>query len=306
MAMIVMLAFSSCLMACGKKNGSEGENTPAAETAVETGTETATETNVNNEEPYGLTIAYFTMPGAQPDQQMVFDEINKILLRDCNVYIDKVINLEYSAYMDQISLMMAGGEKLDAFCCNANNYATFVNNGQLTPMEDILEEYGQDIIDVVGRDYLKAGFTSGHQYGLTTNRDLAQKQGFLINVGMAKDHGIDYEDINTIEEFGDALGIVREKSGGTVTPYYTSSTGTSNSLFLISLGVDPLGDFFGCLVNSGQDEDLEVVNYFATEEYMQTCRLSVHGLKKVIHLKVHLQKRKISFRQEWHFQKATC
>jgi putative aldouronate transport system substrate-binding protein len=261
--LLCMAMLLAILCACASNTTSPAGNSAAP------GASSTVEPSAPAEAPYGLTIAYFSQPGAKLDQGKVYDKVNEILLRDCNVKIDNVINLTFSSYFDQINLMLNSSEKLDAFSCNSAYFPTYVNNGQLMALDDLLETYGKDIITVIGRDYLNAGIANGHQYGLTTNRDLAQNQGFLVNVDMCESNGIDYKSIKTLDDFAQALQTIKEKQPD-IQPFAPTANifgRASSSIYALAIGVDPLGDFLGSLMNYGQDEKLTVVNYFATPEY---------------------------------------
>ena len=197
---------------------------------------------------------------APADQQMVVDAVNKISSELIGVTVE-TIPINFSNYANQLNLMLTSNEQIDLFAVPANLFTTFASAGHLLDIGDLLATDGKGIVDTIGATYLEAGKVGGHQYAVTTNRDLAKGFGFGIVNEIAERNNIDISAIKTLEDMGNALAIIKENEPDVVP--FVADVSMPPSLRLSD--VDQLGDTYGVLMNMG--ESLEVVNYFETEEY---------------------------------------
>lgn len=238
----------------------------SAEESIPSTDENGETDSAKNAEQMDLVVAYPLINGVPADNQMIQDEINKIVTPKYNDVI-QLLPISMGNYNQQMQLMLSSGEKLDLFVIRAEQFNSYLSSEQLTDLTDLIQEYGQGIIEVVGQSFIDAGKASGSLYGITTNRDLAIGHGGLMAQKDIMDKlGYTKEDIQTIDDldalFADVhaaypdMLVLSNNAGGTL--YET-----------LGMSFDPLTDGFAVLRNFG--EDLEVVNAFATEEYKQCC-----------------------------------
>ena len=114
--------------------------------------------------------------------------------------------------------------------------------GHLMDITDLMQEYGQGIIDVVGEEFLEAGKINGSQYAVPTMRDLAREYGFVFDEEMAERNGIDVSTIKTFDDLEAALAVIKENEPGVVPLIGTESTAAAE--YLIP-DVDMLSDKIG-------------------------------------------------------------
>ena len=178
----VLLTFAACGPADGgtSSGGSSGEGN--SEQAQEP-----------QGEPDELVIGFWAQSGVPADYQEVIDAVNEILIRDCNCKIVDSVALNIGNYRDQLTLMLSGNEHLDTFVAHYANFASYVAKGQIIELDELLNEYGQGIIDTLGEQNLNAGKVSGKQYGLTTIRDLATTRGFVFREDVLEQIGVDVD-----------------------------------------------------------------------------------------------------------------
>ncbi|MGG4146460.1 ABC transporter substrate-binding protein [Paenibacillus algorifonticola] len=225
----------------------------------------ATSAGSSEEKPYEIVYAYPTFDNVPVDIQLVQDEVNKIAKEKINVTV-KLLPISNSAYTNQINLMMSSGEKLDMIAM-LGNYSTQVTRGVLYPLGDIMEENAQGIIDALGEDYYNATKVGGISYGVPSIRDLAQNFGFVMRKDLVDQYDIELGTIKNFEEFGKAFKTLKENE-----PDMVSATNLAGGTILGTYRTyDPLGNELGVLLNSGL-ADLNVVNWFATEEYEKMVR----------------------------------
>ena len=258
----VLLTFA----ACGPANGSTSSGGSSGEGNSE-----------QAEEPQGdpdeLVIGFWAQSGVPADYQEVIDAVNEILIRDCNCKIVDSVALNIGNYRDQLTLMLSGNEHLDTFVAHYANFASYVAKGQIIELDELLNEYGQGIIDTLGEQNLNAGKVSGKQYGLTTIRDLATTRGFVFREDVLEQIGVDVDQYAwdkgaTYDEMYEILTKIKNETD--YVPLIPSSAG--QKLYDTLADYDALGDSFGVIMDYGKGTTVE--NLFATEDYMNFCKMA--------------------------------
>lgn len=253
----------------GSSQGGESkpESKPASQTAGESKPESKPASQQEeNSEPVELVMAFWA--STEPaDLDKVFEHLSEKTKEKIGVTV-KPFTVNMANYPQQINLMLSSGEQIDIMCMYYEWFQSMYAKGHLKDITDLLESDGQGIIDAIGRDFLNAGKIDNKQYALTTNRDLAKEYGFLFDKEMAERNNIDLDSIKTFEDVEKALEVIKTNE-----PEVTPLIGTENTSateYLIP-GLDLLGDGLGALLNYG--EDMKVVNYFASDEYMEMAKM---------------------------------
>lgn len=196
----------------------------------------------------------------------VIDAVNAYLEEQLGCHIN-ITWISYGNYSTQVGLLLAAGSGIDVFAHYLIPLSTSANNGTILPLNDLLEEYGQGIIEEIGEEYLACTSIDGEIYGITTGRDTAAAYGFEMRKDICDKYGIDYENITTLEQLHDALVIVHENEPDLVCVVPSNGELTRN------WGWDTLGDAsvpLGVLMDKGQDTT--VVNLFETDYFYDFCK----------------------------------
>lgn len=257
--LVVMMLLAAC--------SSNGGNTQGNKALDNAGAANNTDQGGKQEPTYELTMAYFSFGSVPKDLLLVQDEINKITEAKINVKV-KMLPISFSAWTNQINLMLTSNEKLDLFPLFGTTYANQVAKGQLVELDELLASKGQGITEALGPDYSKAAMIGGKSYAVPSIRDLAQSYGFLMRKDIADKHQIDLSSVKTIADLEPVLETIKSNE-----PNLTALVnGVGASAFSSFVTRDSLGDDFGVLLNYGQD-DLKVVNWFESEEYANNLKL---------------------------------
>ena len=215
-------------------------------------------------EPKLVTLEVVMMASAGKDGTgAVTDAINAYLEEKLNINVN-ITFISYGNYTQQTNLMLSAGEGIDVFPVYMTPLTTVADNGQILPLNDLLAEYGQGIVEQIGQEFIDCGKVGDEIFGLTTGRDLAAAYGFEMRKDICDKYGIDYEDITTLEQLHDALTIVHENEPNLVCVV------PSNGELVRNWGWDPLGDAstpLGVLMDMGQSDT--VVNLFETDFYKE-------------------------------------
>ncbi|MCR5102438.1 MAG: ABC transporter substrate-binding protein [Butyrivibrio sp.] len=286
-AMVLSLAMSCSLIACGGSSESSDTTDTADTTETETTEEAASDTDASEasaaetsdsatdvkfDELQHLVIAFPTWTGAPADTDMVVEELNKILVDRYNIEIEMQIG-DSGSYNQSMTLALSGGQQVDVISTLFVGYSNLVNQGYLLDLEEdgLLENYGQGIVEAIGQDYVDMCRVGGVLYGITNNRDFASGKG-CIAIASEYLETIGYEvpssDVNIVEisdeELEDILAQLHEAY-----PDMEVYRPAANDL-VQQTSIDQIGgNNFGVILNYGEEAVVE--NLFTSDEYKEFC-----------------------------------
>lgn len=221
----------------------------------------------------------FSMPSFHripDDMNRIEDAINKITLEKINVKVDfRVYGV--SDYAQKVNLALQSGEQMDLFT-SPGQFANFAAKNQLYPLDELLDEYGQDLTNKLNEDFgpdiLKTTTLNGQIYGIPANKGMALPINFVYNADMLSEVGMTADDINTVEDLPKVLDAIKEKFPDSV-PFGPVNVNPSDTGLIRLLqgmdSVDYLTDTSGVGVVIGDSG--KVVNYYETDEFKRGVEL---------------------------------
>lgn len=113
---------------------------------------------------------------------------------------------------EQINLALTSGEQIDLLNYNPVDGAltSLVRNNYATALDDLLEEYGSDILTVVNEEDLEACKIGGILYTLPNMKDNRRQAGFAMRTDILEELGISVEGVDTFDEIHKILLQVHE------------------------------------------------------------------------------------------------
>lgn len=262
LAALMAAALTLSLAACsGGGESSSSQSSTAAGGESSTGSDSSEETDLR--EPELVTLDIVTMASGKEDSGItqVEEAMNAILEEKFNVNVNLTF-LPFGSYAEQTTLMLSAGEGVDLIAVYMIPYTSCATSGQILPIDDLIEEYGQGIIEELGWDMINCGRVDGELFGLTQGRDLAASEGFAYRVDMAERNNIDMSEVDTLEELEAALKVIKENEEN-VWPVAVSAGEN-----IRNWGWDALGDEMvnlGVLPNMATETTVE--NLYETEQY---------------------------------------
>ena len=174
----------SMLAACGNEEVVEtkGDETVAGETTGEVADSTAE----TEEELAEIVVAFFfNQPHTADGVARVQEAINAITVPQINTSVT-LHPLSLGIWNEQISLMISSGEQIDlmpTFYYGPTAFNSMVSQNQLLPIDDVLAEYGSEIISFMRPEYLETTKIDGKTYGVPAGKDAVSN----IYLAMRKD-----------------------------------------------------------------------------------------------------------------------
>ena len=169
-------------------------------------------------------------------------------------------------------IMLSWGDKLDIVMCGlGTSLSGYVNNGKLIKLDDLVEKYGQSIVEAEGIA-MSGGYFKGNLYALPTEEKMGRVRALYCRKDILDKYGIATIS-DKIYSLDDISEIFTEVRAGENEDFYCLATNINDEGFYSNFDiVDRLGSTFasGCLMNYGFGTD-KIVNYYDTFEFEQAC-----------------------------------
>lgn len=199
-----------------------------------------------------------------------------------NAYIEPIIgcHLDYQCigwgdWGDRRSVIINSGENFDImFGAGAGDQARDVNKGAFQPIDELLEEYGQGLLELIPADYFKATSVNGKIYGVPTYKDSSITEYFLWDKGLLAELGLteDAMAAHTLEEVSPILYAMKEymeeKTGTTFNPI-----NLAGELPAYKWLYEGVGFGLGAISVRYDDEEAKVVETYRAEDIMAEQQL---------------------------------
>lgn len=255
-------ALMAALMAAGTLAGcgSSDNGTAASTAAAAEGTTTAANGDVTHLKVWG-----FGYTATSDDCAAVAAEINKITVPEIGVEVE----LSRMGDPEKLNLAMNSGEQWDLvnFHDFSGGLSTLVATGMATPIDDLVQQYGQDMVNDLGEEYLALGKVGGELYSVPSKTQInSNAYGVLMRKDILDELGIDPDSIKGWDGVHDVLVKVKEAHPEMYPVVSTWAGGGQQKTF----AWDNLGtgfwDGLGILENC-HDSSTTVVNMYETESY---------------------------------------
>ncbi len=211
-------------------------------------------------------IIYMAAAANMEDAGLVAEKVNEYIRPLINAEIElNFVNI--GSYAEQVSLMIRSGEQIDAMLAFENDLRNYIRQDAVTPLDDLLEKYGDGIIAEIGEENMAAAKINGSIYSLPALKDMAMSRMLIYDKQMAETAGVDLSNVKTMSDLTEIYAKVKE-----VYPDCSMFGGAGgNARNFDGWDWDNLSDSLGVLMNYG--EKPEVVNLFETDYYMELCQL---------------------------------
>lgn len=185
----ILLVLAVVLVACSSNQPTKGNET--APPATNNG-----KNNVNeNKDPVTIQVLHHRTTNF-PDDNPVLQEINK------RTGVKMVpITVDQGELQNKLNVMIASKTLPDIISFHSNQLEDLVNNGVIIPLDDLLNEYGKEILANKGEYLKKRATQKGNIYALPSGH------GYPSMLAMRKDwlDAVDKQPPTTIEEYYEVL-----------------------------------------------------------------------------------------------------
>jgi len=232
--------------------------------------------STNGEKVEKVVFAYLSFNNIPEDLTDIEEAINKVTREKINVEVDLKI-YGPAEYEQRVNLAMQTGEKMDLFT-TYGGFSSYVSRNQLYALNDLLEQYGQDTLNILeqdfGSDILNATTMNGNIYGIPVNKGFALPTTFVYDADVLAELGFNADDIDSLEDLPAIFEAVKKNKPGVVPfgPINVNPSDTYLMGWLIdTLKIDTLTDQSGVGVVIGDSG--KVVNLYENEEFMNAAKM---------------------------------
>lgn len=265
LALLLAAAIGVTTVGCGSSEEKSEEKISDGPITVADGA------NPEDLEPYTITWAY--IGATYQDTDAVEAEMNKILEKEFNCKID-IVGFSWGEYVQKLNLMLSGEEPLDLVPVMYGNGASYLNNGQILDIKDLVDKYGKNMKEVLGEDILYTCNVGGKIYGVPVVKEYAVDVAVMMRKDLLDEAGFTVEDIKSIEDLDKVYAAVQTKH-----PEMVMLAGRKGETpASVATWCDNLGDNFGVIMPD--DETGTVVNYYESEQFMHNAEVMYDFAKK--------------------------
>lgn len=200
------------------------------------------------------------------DCDAVAAKLSEITEEKLNADVE-LVRVGFGSFETQLNLALSSGEELDIFNPHAMGLTTFVNNGQIKELDELLDTYGKQLKQLIPEEDWQCTSVNGKIYSVPSNKEKAHGIGFIMRKDILDEVGMTVADIHDLDDLHDVLVKVKE-SHPDLYPIVTNY----GSLFY-SLPIDSLGDSnnLGVLTDPYNSDSLTVENFYESDFYKEIC-----------------------------------
>lgn len=261
-SLLAAMLLTASFAACGgddpvqAENGSSGENTSNA--GAEAG-----DTAQDDGELVHM-VVWSNGDANTEDCEEVSAAITEITSEKIGVEVEVMRGLD----AEKMNLALTSGEQVDLmnFSSYTGGIFALVSAGMATPLDDLVEEYGQETLALIPAEDLECGKIDGVLYSIPSLKDTARAAGFAMRMDILDELGIDPATIETYDDVHDVLVKVHEAYPD-MYPLVPSWGGGGMQEII---PFDNLGDKLGVLEDCNSDSTT-VVNLYETDSYRELC-----------------------------------
>ncbi|MBG9792135.1 ABC transporter substrate-binding protein [Paenibacillus dendritiformis] len=244
MTFCLVLVASLALAGCGSKKEEAG--------GAEAGT---------SEQP--VELIWYSIGAPQKDLDKVMEKVSEYTKEKIGVTV-KMKLFDWGDYNQKMGVIAASGEPFDiAFTSSwAFEYVANAKKGAFYPLDDLMDQYGQDIKKLVHPSFLEGAKIDGKTYAIPVNKELPAQKVFRFNKGLVDKYNLDINSVKTLEDLEPLLAKVKEGEPG----LYPLS---ADKQFKFAVPYDLVNENLPLGVALTDTNDLKIVNILEQPDMMK-------------------------------------
>lgn len=228
-----------------------------------------------------IVLAYYVPRAISSDSlEKVQSAINEITVPQIHTSV-KLIALEQGNWDQQINLMISGNEQLDllpTFFYGSTAISSLTSQKQLKPLDELLEEYGKDILKTLPEGYLGTTTYDGSIYAVPVNKDNVGGTYWCVRKDILEQLNLleDAQNASSMQDVEAILKAVKENTD--LVPLVPASTsGVLNFTYMFTDGAFSdavkFDDFLGGYIGTMSTDPDKIVCLYDTEAFKTASRM---------------------------------
>lgn len=195
------------------------------------------EPNNENNDTYTLKLVYIGTP--QLDEHQVEQEASRYLLEKLNAKLDLIV-LDWGSWDNRQNIMIASREEFDViFTSQWSRHSVNVSKGAFIPLNDLLQQYGQDIMESLDPVILQSAQIDGINYGVPSNKEFAAQGGIVYRKDIAEQLNLDMGSVQSLKDLEPIYAVIKKEMPAII-PLFIKYGENFNSHYMNNY--DALGD----------------------------------------------------------------
>ncbi|MCI8895274.1 MAG: ABC transporter substrate-binding protein [Lachnospiraceae bacterium] len=263
-----LLTAAMCLSLLAGCGGGNQDSKPSDNQGGNSQQEEGNSGEINfDEEPYEIVLENLTLGEDIPDLEKIEEAVNEISVPAINCKL-KILNIHIGDHVTKMSLMATGGEKVDIVTAGRTYaYPNMVADGLLLPLNDLLEERGQGIMEK-GAMALEGNKIDGKIYAVPGELYVYGSTGIIYNKDMADKYNITVPKMPTAEDIEKIAEQLHEADPNVY--FMTKGTGEFDVMynqFYPNIQVFGQNCMYGAMYKD--DPEFKIFNFLKSEEYKE-------------------------------------
>jgi putative aldouronate transport system substrate-binding protein len=273
---VLSLVLSLGLAGCSKDSDDEGTTTQGTTPKNTTKQDESKKETEEELKPVEL-IWHFPFGQAQPDQDKVFAEVNKIVKEEINATV-KFNQMDFGVFQERIPVLIASGEPADLIWTAswANDYLQNVAKSAFLPLDELLEKYGHSLLQDIPKPIWDATRVKGKIYTIPNYQISAKTEPLMFKKDLVEKYNFDINSVKELEDLSPFLKDVKENEDGI---YPIEHKGALWKCTMLHRGFEAIVNEQPGVVRY-DDSEVKVINQFKTDEFKNYCELMSEWYEK--------------------------
>lgn len=193
--------------------GQEEKQTATSQSKATSTEESSKTSEVKEVEPEETkTVTWYIYGTKQDDHDLVMEDLNKKLKEKINVELDLQV-IPSGEFNEKMRLLSTSGETYELAWTSSwkNKFDANMTREAFMPIDDLLQEYGQGILENCPGWLLDMGKVNGKQYAIPSLQAMGNGGALYIQKKLAEEYGWDKERIDSFDDAYPFFDWVKEK-----------------------------------------------------------------------------------------------
>ena len=228
---VFLAAVLFALTGCGNKQTQKDNETKQTESASKSTEETKSSEEENKVAKSDIVIHwYMPMPINNMDDQLLVEEAANKIIEEKLGFTLKFHFIESGNYTEKMNTMISTGEEFDICFTSSwtNGFNKTADGGAYLALNDLLEQYGQDILNKIDARALAAVTKNGEILAIPGQGSYSQSKSFVFKKDLIDKYNVDYKELNTPEKLESYLALIKENEPDII-PLMSNAGGALNA-----------------------------------------------------------------------------
>lgn len=266
MGLAAVMAMSA-LAGCGGEEKKDSAQVSGTEDGTDKGTDAKEEDSASGKggEKEVVNLKIHSLASEQTDCDEIIEALNEYTKEKIGVTVEYVFH--GGSYGDKIQTIIASGEEYDAcFTSNwCNPYTTNVVKGAFLDIKDILPQAAPKLQETIPEYMWTAATINGGIYAVPNQQIVARQIAALMPKDFVDGTGTDIEQIKKLTDMGEYAQKAFDEYGAKV-------GGVNRAQAADYCGYEYISDYMAAGVIRMDDSAAKVVNFYATDEWMNMLK----------------------------------